>query len=201
MAERPSQRIQQRGIQTREQILRAGRKLFTDRGYHRTSVYDLFDDANITKGAFFHHWKSKEELALSILEALSADFERNFFSLGEGPGRARDKIERLLKRISELSRGPGWSYGRLFAILCSELRQDEGQLGPAVHKVQMRWYRMWKDLIAEAQAADDLRADISSENLTFLVVSAICGVQLMSRDGCATGAKGACESLRKAILT
>jgi AcrR family transcriptional regulator len=201
MPDRPS-RLLERGIQTREQILRVARRLFTEQGYHRTSIYDLFDDAGITKGAFFHHWKSKEELALSILEGLKADFDRHFFLIGDGPGRAREKIDRLLLRIDELNNGQDWSYTKLFAIWCAELDANEAHLGPAMHKLQVRWYRMWKDLITRAQAEKDLRADISPENLTFLVVSAICGVQLMSRKGCAPGgAKTACESLRRTILT
>ncbi len=64
MALKPGTRLTSRGEQTRDQIMQAARKLFTQRGYHYTSIYDLFDQAETTKGAFFHHWKTKEDLAL-----------------------------------------------------------------------------------------------------------------------------------------
>ena len=59
MALKPGTRMTSRGEQTRDQIMQAARQLFTRRGYHYTSVYDLFDHAETTKGAFFHHWKTK----------------------------------------------------------------------------------------------------------------------------------------------
>jgi TetR/AcrR family transcriptional regulator, transcriptional repressor for nem operon len=197
----PVGRVSKRGLQTHEQILAAARRLFTERGYHQTSIYDLFEDAKITKGAFFHHWKTKEDLALSILEDLKVDFERHFFSIEEDSGRARHKLERLFWRVGDLSSSSSWSYGKLFAIWCAELQPNENHLGTALHQVQKRWYTMWRDLIRQAQAEQDLRGDISPENLTFLVVSSICGVQLMSRNPCGGSAKTACESLRKTILT
>ncbi|HYG74899.1 MAG TPA: TetR/AcrR family transcriptional regulator [Planctomycetota bacterium] len=201
-SEKSSTRISARGIQTREQILQAARKLFATQGYHNTSVYDLFEKSGITKGALFHHWKSKEELALAVLEEMQENFEKNFFSIQAENTRAREKIERLLRLLSELSRDPSWSYGRIFAIWCTELPNNEPGIGTRVHALKARWCVLWKDLIRKAQQEHDLRGDISSENLSFLVVSAISGVQLMcgASETESTG-KVAYETLRKALLT
>ena len=116
-----------------------------------------------TKGAFFHHWKTKEDLALSILERMEAFFETNFFRILEEPGRAREKIERVISLISQISNGDG-GYGRLFAMWCVELNEDEEQIGPAVHKLKYRWCAFWKELISRAQNDKDMRSDISAKN-------------------------------------
>src|SRR5690242_12738732 len=105
---RPSTRISTRGDQTREQILQAARQLFANKGYHNTSVYDLFEESGITKGAFFHHWKSKEDLAITILEDVETRFEDQFFSIATGEGRAREKIDKMLKMIGELGASGDW---------------------------------------------------------------------------------------------
>ena len=199
--ERASSRISRRGEQTREQIIVAARQLFTEHGYHKTSVYDLFEQASITKGAFFHHWKTKEDLALAILEHVKENFEIHFFSVAKAEGRARDKIERLLRNMGELCRDPKWGYGRIFALWCAEMGTDEEKIGPAVHALKMRWCTLWQELIQRAQQEHDLRADISAENLGFLVISAIFGVQLMSRGTSPDTAKTALETLRRTILT
>ncbi|HLX63246.1 MAG TPA: TetR/AcrR family transcriptional regulator [Planctomycetota bacterium] len=199
MAMRPGTKMTLRGEQTRDQIIQAARKLFTDRGYHSTSLYDLFDHAETTKGAFFHHWKTKEDLAMSIYERLEGFFQSNFFCILEEPGRAREKIERVINLVSQVSNGDG-SYGRLFAMWCIELTEDEEQIGPAVHRLKVRWFSFWKELITRAQEAKDMRSDISAENLSFLVVSAIFGVLLMKRKGDAES-QNTYEALRCAILT
>jgi TetR/AcrR family transcriptional repressor of nem operon len=198
---RPSSRISRRGEETREQILVAARGLFTQRGYHTTSVYDLFEKSGITKGAFFHHWKSKEELALEILDSVRIAFENHFFIISDEPGRARDKIERALRLLGDLSHDSQWVYGKIFAIWSAELAGNEAQLGPAVHALRGRWSVFWRELIGRAQQEHDLRADISAENLGFLVISAISGVQLMSRDERTENVRHALEALRKTLLT
>ena len=198
---RASGRTSRRGEATRETILVSARKLFTQRGYHKTSVYDLFENAGITKGAFFHHWKTKEELALEILDSVRIAFEEKFFSTVQAEGRAREKIERSLRTLGDLSHDSSWVYGKIFAIWCAELDSDQDQLGPAVHALKARWCRYWKELIERAQHEHDLRADISAENLSFLVISAIFGVQLMSTESKTENVKTALETLRRALLT
>jgi len=199
MALRPGTRMTTRGEQTRDQIMQAARKLFTRRGYHYTSIYELFDQAETTKGAFFHHWKTKEDLALAIFERMEKFFETNFFRILEEQGRARDKLENVISLISEMSNGDG-GYGRLFATWCMELTENEDQLGPAVHRLKARWCGFWKELIERAQREKDMRADISAENLSFLVVSAVFGVQLMKREE-SQETVGVYEALRRTILT
>lgn len=200
-AGRASARISTRGLQTREQILQAAKHLFAQRGYHNTSIYELFEKAGITKGALFHHWKSKEELALSVLEHVTVCFEERFFVALEQPGRARDKIEWLLRQVSDVSGQADGCYGRIFAIWCAELRPDEERVGASVHALRSRWCTLWKELIRRAQVEHDLRGDISAENLSFLVVSAISGVQLTSGKDSPAHSKIAYETLRRALLT
>jgi TetR/AcrR family transcriptional repressor of nem operon len=51
----------------REKLLEVGTALFRERGYEGSSVDDICAAAGLTKGAFFHHFSSKEELAGACL--------------------------------------------------------------------------------------------------------------------------------------
>ncbi len=51
---------------TRASIIKAGLKLFGAKGYHGSSVGDIAKAAGITKGAYYHHFQTKEELLLLI---------------------------------------------------------------------------------------------------------------------------------------
>jgi AcrR family transcriptional regulator len=43
-------------------------KLFSNNGYNKASVDDICAEAGISKGAFYHHFKSKQELFLALLD-------------------------------------------------------------------------------------------------------------------------------------
>lgn len=56
----------------REKILDATFRLIRERGFASTSVDDLCEAAGVTKGAFFHHFDSKETLGIAAAEHWSA---------------------------------------------------------------------------------------------------------------------------------
>src|SRR5687767_8552798 len=53
---------------TRESILDAAQALILDHGFGATTVDAVVNRAGITKGAFFHHFSSKADLARSLVE-------------------------------------------------------------------------------------------------------------------------------------
>jgi AcrR family transcriptional regulator len=60
--------MQQRSEETRAKIMEAAIKLFSLRGYNKASVDDICEEAGISKGAFYHHFKSKQTLFLALLD-------------------------------------------------------------------------------------------------------------------------------------
>jgi AcrR family transcriptional regulator len=53
---------------TKSRLVAAAASLFKDRGYHNVSVQDLVEAVGLTKGAFYHHLSSKEELLFLVLD-------------------------------------------------------------------------------------------------------------------------------------
>jgi TetR/AcrR family transcriptional repressor of nem operon len=66
---------------SREEMMRAAAEVFRKQGYHRTSMADLAEACGLTKGVFYHHFESKEELMKAILESVHAYFNATLFSL------------------------------------------------------------------------------------------------------------------------
>ena len=62
--------------QTVERILDAARRLFLEKGYEATTIQDIVDElGGLTKGAVYHHFKSKAD----IMNALGLFLERDPF--------------------------------------------------------------------------------------------------------------------------
>ena len=55
------------GTQTREKILDTAQALIYQRGFTATTLDRVLDGAGLTKGAFFHHFKNKDDLALALV--------------------------------------------------------------------------------------------------------------------------------------
>jgi AcrR family transcriptional regulator len=60
--------MQQRSEETRSKIIDSAIRLFSAHGYNTASVDDICAEAGISKGAFYHHFKSKQELFLALLD-------------------------------------------------------------------------------------------------------------------------------------
>src|ERR1041385_5033801 len=53
---------------TREKILRTAFQLFHEQGFHATGVATILREAGVNPGSMYHHFKSKDDLLLKVLE-------------------------------------------------------------------------------------------------------------------------------------
>lgn len=67
--------------QRREQLLESARKLFSEKGYRGTSTEEIAANAGLTKGALYFHFKSKEEILVALVKAMSGRFKLALESL------------------------------------------------------------------------------------------------------------------------
>jgi TetR/AcrR family transcriptional regulator, transcriptional repressor for nem operon len=81
----------------RTRLLDAAMHVIRAQGYSATTVDDICRAAGVTKGAFFHHFKSKEDLGVAAAAHFSAMAERVF---GAAPYREHaDPLDRVLGYI------------------------------------------------------------------------------------------------------
>ena len=60
--------MQQRSEETRAKILASAARLFSTHGFNAASVDDICKEAGVSKGAFYHHFESKQALFLALLD-------------------------------------------------------------------------------------------------------------------------------------
>ena len=61
--------MQLRSEETRQKILSSATRLFSLNGYDATGVAEICETAGVSKGAFYHHFPSKQDVFLNILNA------------------------------------------------------------------------------------------------------------------------------------
>ena len=70
-----------KGERSRSAIILAARELIVQRGFFAIKLQDILDVAQITKGKFFHHFKSKDDLFSQLLKQTMS--ERGFVRFGD----------------------------------------------------------------------------------------------------------------------
>ena len=169
-----------RGEATRREIIRVARRLFSEHGYHHTGISDIQTATGLTKGAFYHHFRTKEALALAVLELARADYGEHLFgpvASIASPGR---RAAALLEAALDLNRRPQWCNCRMMATLIAELTVADERLHGAVLDMQKTMFEGWRDLLAEAQRAGEANAAIDPGVGAQLILNAMTG-GLMTR--------------------
>ena len=93
-----------------EKILTAARRLFLEKGYEKTTIQDIVDQlGGLTKGAVYHHFKSKEEImnALTTKMFFPADFSAGTLTLVISARRPGHRSVKKMCRRHIFSVGPG----------------------------------------------------------------------------------------------
>lgn len=68
--------MQQRSEETRAHILEAAVKQFSVNGYNKASVDSICEQAGVSKGAFYHHFKTKQDVFLALLDGWLQTFDQ-----------------------------------------------------------------------------------------------------------------------------
>ncbi len=68
--------MQQRSEETRAHILEAAVKQFSVNGYNKASVDSICEQAGVSKGAFYHHFKAKQDVFLALLDGWLQTFDQ-----------------------------------------------------------------------------------------------------------------------------
>ncbi len=84
----------------RERLLRSGKRLFGEKGFFETNIHEITDLAELSVGAFYSHFESKETYFAELIRMLSHDV-RSFISrnIAASDGSPLNRLERELRGL------------------------------------------------------------------------------------------------------
>lgn len=114
----------ERGAQTRAALLRSASRAICELGMHGASIDLIAERAGYTKGAFYAHFSSKEQLFLAMLEQkFAADLQRLEAAMA-GSGEATDQVRRAAGEfLHYVYRDPEWP--RLYQEFAAHAARNE----------------------------------------------------------------------------
>jgi TetR/AcrR family transcriptional repressor of nem operon len=184
---------------SKTRILDAAVQVIRAKGYSAMTIDDVCLTAGLTKGSFFHHFKSKEELALTAAWHFAAMADSLF---GQAPYRAlHDPVERLLGYVDFRM---AILQGRLpeFTCLLGTMVQETFESHPAIREacdalISAHAAEVAKD-IAEAKTRYAPDATWSAEGLGLYTQAVIQGAFILAKAKNGPKIAGEClEHLRR----
>ena len=106
---------------TKRRLLDVGLATLLERGYNATGIQDLLVATNVPKGSFYHHFGSKEDFALQVIDRYVAELHVLLDqSLGELDRAPLDRVRLFFERLLALYASQCY-LGSLIGILGQEL--------------------------------------------------------------------------------
>jgi len=173
----PPAPVTPKGHATRASILQTAAEVFAERGYADTTLSELIARSGLTKGAFYFHFSSKEQLAFAVLEEKQRQWLRFVGQRVLAKPKAIDQLRALGPALIRLHREDPSAYS------ASRLSRDLGRMPELADSVraQMRsWIELVAGIISRAQRDGDLPSELDAAALATILVAATDGLKDLS---------------------
>jgi AcrR family transcriptional regulator len=132
---------------TREGILDAAAKIFSEKGYNATSMQDIANAVHLQKASLYHHFSSKQEILVEILddalELINNHLEQVLAQSLSPDEKIRQAIVSYFQTIAENQ--------NLAAVLLMEMKSLDPELKDRQASRREKFESIWKDLIIEGR--------------------------------------------------
>jgi TetR/AcrR family transcriptional repressor of nem operon len=184
-------------------LLEAAKDVIRAQGYSATTVDDICQTAGVTKGAFFHHFESKEELAVSAAREFSSSSDHLFATATYR--QLPDPVDRLLGYVEfrkALLQGELPEFTCLLGTMVQEAYRTHPAIRAACESGLSEYVAMLEEDIAEALRTYGGDGQWSAESLAIYMQAVIQGAFILAKAQQGPAVVAAClDHLRRYIQT
>lgn len=151
--------------------MRSAAELFDSNGFAGATLEDVSRAAGVTKGAFYFHFSSKDELAGAIQAEACALLRAAVYRVGRRPA-----VQSLVDLTHELA---GWLEHEPVVRASFRTARECGHRGTPFLDFYTDWLATVETLLASAQRAGELRDGVGVEQAATLVLTVSSGVEML----------------------
>jgi AcrR family transcriptional regulator len=167
---------------TRLTILQKASDLIYQRGYQATSIDDIIATTQVTKGAFFYHFKNKEEMGLAVIKELM--YPNMIPFLGDSlkkPGDVRVNIYLMMETLLFKNKFLKVEYGCPVINMIEEMAPLNVTFRKALTRVIVAWQTEMESVILKAQDQGQLSKEQDAKKIALYVISGYGGVRSLGK--------------------
>ena len=169
--------MQQRSQETRQRLLEAATRLFSQQGYDATGVAEICANAGVSKGAFYHHFESKQAVFLALLEDWLARLDAAFTTVRQDSS----DVPQAVVRMADMAGGVLASSGVQISIMLEFWMQAyrDPQVWEAAAAPYQRYQQYFAAMVEEGVRQGSLRP-VDPQLAARILVSLAMGLLLQA---------------------
>lgn len=168
---------------TRENLLRAAFQEVFKYGFQSAGIDTILAATNVTKGALYYHFKSKEALGYAIVEEIVAKLTADRWMLPLQRSKDKDPIDALIGIVRAIPHGPtDVRRGCPLVNLTQEMSQLDEQFRKRLERIFHAWQRAIAKALRRGQLQGTVRRDLVPEQAASFLIAMVEGYQVLAKN-------------------
>jgi len=168
--------------ETRATILKKALELIYKQGYRSTSIDDILATTQVTKGAFYYHFRNKDEMGVAMIsEAIQDEIWPQIEQSLSTDVNFRDKIYGMIKGLLFEHPFMTAEYGCPGVNLIQEMAPINETFQQALKRSLTKWERAIEGELKRAQQAGELSTSQDTKQIALHIITLYHGVRNMGK--------------------
>ncbi len=175
-------RISRKASSTKEKLLEAAQHLMLEKGFTATTVDDICEAAGLTKGSFFHYFKSKEDLGQEVLTHFFNCMQQTiqqapFLKKGDPLKRVYEYVDFMIRMYLD----PLSPTSCLVGNFAQELSNSHSKIRASCNRMFSQWVNGLKGDLKAARSRYAPKKSIDVESLAEHFIAVTEGALILAK--------------------
>lgn len=163
---------------TRFSILQKAFELIYEKGYQTTSIDDILATTQVTKGAFYYHFKNKDEMGMAIInELLKPTLTSSFIEPLQNDKNPIETIYNLIHHLLIENEFLKVQHGCPVANFTQEMTPWNEDFSNALNGITQQWIKKMTLLIEKGKKEGQINNTVNAKQVTMFVMSGYWGIR------------------------
>jgi TetR/AcrR family transcriptional regulator, transcriptional repressor for nem operon len=168
---------------TRERLLQAAYREVYRYGFQNAGIDTILAATNVTKGALYYHFESKEALGYAIIEEIIAKLTHDRWMLRLQQNKDKDPIDALIGIVRAIPGRPGdVRKGCPLVNLAQEMSQLDEQFRKRLERIFHAWQEGIAVTLRRGQSQGTVRRDLVPEEAASFLVAMVEGYEVLAKN-------------------
>lgn len=166
---------------TRLNILQKAFELIYVKGYQTTSIDEILATTQVTKGAFYHHFKSKDEMGVAIInELLKPSFRNAFITPLQQEGDPLSSIYTMMHSILMENEFLKVEYGCPASNFTQEMAWNK-DFNKALNDLTTQWEQAIIHIIENGKKKKLVKSTVNGKEVAVFIMSGYWGIRNLGK--------------------
>jgi len=190
------QRRYVKGLAVRDKTITAASRMFSLKGYGGSSVADLAAAAGITRNQLFHHFNSKENLALECVVRARQNWQEDILTPAGIYPEPINRLVFIIEKLAEYHSDPDWPYARLLISLGVNQADPPPAVRQAVQEALAEVFQALRGTLKELKCGGGLPGGAKARTMAAQILATLLGAAALAAFGETIPAEETYGSLR-----